>query len=626
VTSRVLELQNVITPDLLATRLTEKYITWDALRQIKKNDWEEIRRYVYATDTRQTTNSKTPWKNSTTIPKLCQIRDNLYSNYTATLWPKRKWLTWEANNIDSNSVAKRDAIINYMSWCIEQPTFKHEMDKIIQDYIDFGNCFATVEWADQRVEQKDGTQAGYVGPSIHRISPLDLVMNPTAENFMSSPKFVRSVVSMGELEDMLNSMSNDDNREANQALFHYLKDIRFQAREFQGDWSQKDHLYNMDGFTSFRAYLQSNYVEVLTFYGDWYDSYTETFEKNRVITVVDRHKLINNRPNPSWFGYPPIFHAPWRKKQDNLWGMGPLDNLVGMQYRMDHVENMKADIWDLVTYPVQKVKGFVEEYTWQPGEKIFVSDEGDVELVQPQVQIMQSNSEIAYLSGMMEEMAGAPKEAMGFRSPGEKTKYEVQRLENAASRVFQNKITQFEEQIVEPLLNAMLELARRNLSGVNAIRVFDDEFKIATFMTLTVQDITGIGRIKPVAARHFAEQAELIQNLTSLTGSGLWPVVQPHFSGIGLAKIIEDIFNLKDCQIVTPFISLAEQAEGQRQIQQLQQQLHQEAGTATGMGEDFDMDGGIPGGGGAQPAVKPGMGLQRNPPANATPTGTLGTQ
>ena len=626
-TNRVLDLRNVITPDTLATRLTEKYIQWDVLRQIKKVDWEEVRRYVYATDTRQTTNSKTPWKNSTTIPKLCQIRDNLYSNYTATLWPKRKWLTWEANNKDSNSVAKRDAIINYMAWCIEQPTFKHEMDKVIQDYIDFGNCFATVEWTDMRVEQADGNQAGYVGPSIRRISPLDLVMNPTAENFMVSPKFVRSVITMGELRDMMESMSNDDSREANIALYDYLKNLRFQSREFQGDWVQKDHLYAMDGFTSFRAYLQSNFVEVLTFYGDWYDADTDTFEKNRVITVVDRHKLIDNRPNPSWFGYPPIFHAPWRKKQDNLWGMGPLDNLVGMQYRMDHVENMKADIWDLVTYPVQKVKGFVEDYIWQPGEKIFVSEEGDVELVQPQVQIMQSNSEIGYLASTMEEMAGAPKEAMGFRSPGEKTKYEVQRLENAASRVFQNKITQFEEQIVEPLLNAMLELARRNLSGVNAIRVFDDEFKVATFMTLTVQDITGIGRIKPIAARHFAEQAELIQNLTSLTSSGLWPFVQTHFSGIGLAKIIEDVFNLKDCQIVTPYIFLAEQAEGQRQIQAIQEQLHQEAGTATGMGEDFDLEGGVPGGSNSPPPppVKPGFGLTNNPRANATPAGTLGT-
>jgi len=623
VTGKVLELQAVLVPDLLATRITERWLSWEGLRQPKKVDWEEVRRYVYATNTRQTSNSKNPWKNTTTIPKLCQIRDNLYSNYTATLFPKRKWLIWEANEADSNSRDKRNAIVNYMSWCIEQPTFKHELDKIIQDYIDFGNCFATVEWTDQRVQQPGYIQSGYVGPSVRRVSPLDLVMNPTAENFMSSPKIIRSIISLGELKDLLERMTNDENRDTYQELYRYLQDLRFQARTFSGDWMQRDRLFAMDGFGSFRDYLLSDTVEVLTFYGDWYDPYTDIFEKNRVVTVVDRHKLIGNKPNPSFFGYPPIFHAPWRKRQDNLWGMGPLDNLVGMQYRMDHVENMKADIWDLTTYPVQKIKGFVEDFVWRPGEKIFTSEEGDVELVQPDVNIMQSNSEIAYIASLMEEMAGAPKEAMGFRSPGEKTKYEVQRLENAASRLFQNKINQFEEQVVEPILNAMLELARRNLNGVQSIRVFNDDLKFATFQTLTVEDITGVGRIKPIAARHFAEQAELIQNLTSLTGSGLWPIVQPHFSGIESAKLIEDIFNLKDYSIVVPFISLQEQAEGQRQIQLLQEQLHQEMGTATGMGHDHDLG---PNGQPATPPPSPGMGLQRQPPANATPTGTIGTQ
>src|SRR5712675_1419111 len=108
-TGKVQELIDVLTPDLLATRITETWIQHDGFRQNWKQDVEEVRRYVYATDTRSTTNSINPWKNSTTIPKLCQIRDNLYSNYTATLWPKRKWLTWEAVNADSNSVEKRDA-------------------------------------------------------------------------------------------------------------------------------------------------------------------------------------------------------------------------------------------------------------------------------------------------------------------------------------------------------------------------------------------------------------------------------------------------------------------------------------------------------------------------------------
>ena len=166
---------------------------------------------------------------------------------------------------------------------------------------------------------------------------------------------------------------------------------------------------------------------------------------------------------------------------------------------------MKADIMDLVTYPVQKIKGFVEDFTWQPGEKIFVSEEGDVDLIVPNVEPLRLNTEAAYITQNMEEMAGAPKEAMGFRSPGEKTKYEVQRLENASARVFQNKITQFEEQLIEQALNAMLELARRNMVGTSVIKVFDDDFKISSFQELTVEDITGEGRIKPIVLRVLPE-------------------------------------------------------------------------------------------------------------------------
>lgn len=621
-TGAVMDLMNVITPDLLATRITEKYIQWETLRQVWKVEKEEIRRYIYATDTNYTPNVHNPWKNRTTIPKLCQIRDNLYSNYTATLWPKRKWLQWEANNSDSNSLAKRDAIINYISWCIEQPEFKHEFDKIIMDYIDYGNCFATVEWIDRRQLTDAKIASGYVGPMVKRVNPLDIVMNPTAENFLASPKIIRSIISLGELRDHLQRMSQDENTEEYMKLYEYLMNIRFQARTFQGDWITRDRLYQMDGFTSFRAYLLEDYCEVLTFYGDWYDRINDVFQKNRVITVIDRHVLIGNKPNPSYFGYPPIYHTPWRKKQDNLWGMGPLDNLVGMQYRLDHIENMKADILDFTGYPVQKIKGFVEDFVWQPAEKIFIGDEGDVDIVQPQINFQNMDMDINRYFSTMEEVAGAPKEAMGFRSPGEKTAYEVQRLENASSRIYQNKINQFEEQIVEEILNAMLELAKRNMVGSTAIRVFDDTFKVTSFQELNANDITGSGRIKPVAARHFAEQAELVQNLTNLTGSAMWQSVQPHFSGVVLSKIVEEVFDLKDYEVVRPFVALAEQADAQMYAQNLKERMMRQVGTATGMGGDFDVDQ-TPG---QKMTPQQPFGMKRQPPSNAEPGGMLETQ
>jgi len=588
-TGKVLELEGILTPDQEALRVADMWMEFNALRAVKIADWEEVRRYVYAVDTTSTTNSKLPWKNKTTIPKLCQIRDNLLANYMITMFPQRKWLIWEANEKNSNSRDKRDAITNYMSWVISQPSFKHEIEKIVLDYIDYGNCFATVQWIDERAQHNLQTQSGYIGPGVVRLSPLDIVFNPTAENFSNSPKIIKSIISLGEVKEMLQRMSTEENRAEYEELWDYLKNIREKASSFEGEWIQKDNLYAVEGFTSYRDYLRSNYCEILTFYGDLYNRDTDEFYKNHVFTIVDRHKLLSKKPNPSFFGTPPIFHAPWRKRQDNLWGMGPLDNLVGMQYRMDHVENMKADVFDLITYPVQKVKGFVEDFTWQPGEKIYVSEEGDVDLVVPQVQALQANFEIQNLERLMEEMAGAPREAMGFRTPGEKTKYEVQRLENAAARVFQNKIKQFEEQILEPLLNAMLELARRNMSAGATIKVFDDEFKVATFQDLSVEDITGVGRIKPVAARHFAEQADLIQNMTNLTGSPLWQTVQPHFSGVKLAQIIEKTFNLDDYEVVTPYIALAEQADAQKQVQALEEMLQTHTATASGQNGDYDL-------------------------------------
>lgn len=589
-TGKVLTITDILTEDREATRLTEQYMDWKMRRRLWESEQEETRRYVFATDTSQTSNSSLPWKNKTTIPKLCQIRDNLLANYLATLFPQDKNIEWKANEYDPDSVSKKEAIENYILWAMDQPKFKTEIIKALSDYIDEGNCFGTVEWIDERVEGEDKITSGFVGPAIKRINPFDMVMNPIAEDFVSSPKFIRSVISMGELKELLERMSNDENRDAYENLYKYMKELRFKARTYDGDWQIKDNFYAMDGFTSFREYLQSDTVEVLTFYGDIYDPHNDDFQKNRVIMVVDRHKVIVNKPNPSYFGYAPIFQCVWRQRPDNLWGQGPLHNLVGMQYRIDHVENMKADIFDLVTYPVQKVKGFVEEYTWQPGEKIFVSDEGDVEIIQPQVQVLQANMEIQNLERLMEEMAGAPREAMGFRSPGEKTKYEVQSLENAASRIFQMKIKQFEEQFLEPLLNAMLELARRNMTQAISISVFDDEFKAQSFQELTPEDITGSGRIKPVAARNFAEQAQLVQNLNALASSPMWSVVQPHFSSIKLAKMYENTFSMKQLQACVPYIALAEQADAQRLVNVLQEKLQRETMTATGMGEDYDME------------------------------------
>lgn len=583
-----LDVTDLMNLDKIACRISEYYVEWDTLRATKKSDWDEVRRYIFATDTTTTTNSQLPWKNKTTIPKLCQIRDNLLSNYMASLFPKRKWLTWEGDGPKDETKAKRDAIENYMKVVIDQPAFKKEVSKLIQDYVDTGNCFGTAEWTDARVTLEDKTQLGFVGPTARRISPLDIVFNPIASDFVSSPKIVRSVVTIGEAKKILNALSTDEDRDDIDEIFQYLLDLRGNASANpSGGFHEKDAYLQIDGFSSYTQYLSSGYVELLTFFGDMYDEERNTLYQNHIITVADRHKLVSRKPNPSFFGYAPIFHSGWRTRQDNLWAMGPLDNLVGMQYRIDHLENLKADVFDLVVFPPLKIKGFVEDFTWGPMEKIFCGDDGDVEVLAPEWNVLTVNSEIENLQATMEMMAGAPREAMGFRNPGEKTMYEVQRMENAYSRIFQNKIAQFEEQILEPLLNSMLELARRNLEPTQ-IRVFNEEFSLTDFQSLTPADITGNGRIRPLAARNFAEKAEVLQNLNTFMMSPAWADanVRVHWSGLKLSEMLEEFFDIEDYGLVSPYVMVSENADGARQSNVAEETVMMEAQTPAGTAED----------------------------------------
>lgn len=589
---KVLDIEDFIQADNLGTKIANQWHEWNMRRQPKIAQWKEVREYIYATDTSQTNNRSLPWKNSTTIPKICQIRDNLVANYMATLFPRRKWLRWIGDTESDNSKEKREAIVNYMASVIEHPRFKEEITKCVLDYIDYGNAMAMPEWVDETQELEDKTQVGYVGPMTRRLSPLDIVFNPVADSFRNTPKIVRTIVTLGEIKSQLESVSHDENYDANLKLWNYLKDVRDSVSTYGSELAVKNDFFQMDGFDSFTAYLMSDYCEILTFYGDIYDKHTDTFLRNHVISVVDRHKIIDKRPNPSYFGTTPIRHAGWRPRQDNIWAMGPLENLIGMQYRLDHIENNKADSFDLFNLPPVKIKGDVEKFQWGPLVQIHVGDEGDVEPMWPPGGLTQTaNVEIASLTALMEEMAGAPKEALGFRSPGEKTAYEVQRLENAASRIFQHRISQFEEQFLEPHLNDLLELAKRNMT-TSQVRVFDDELKFYTFMDLTSTDIAGTGRIKPIGARHFAEQAQLIQNMTNFYASavGQDQMVQSHFSSIKTAQLIEELLNISDYEIVQPFVRLAEQADAQRLAQSQEESVLMEAQTATGIENDYDMD------------------------------------
>jgi hypothetical protein len=61
----------------------------------------------------------------------------------------------------------------------------------------------------------------------------------------------------------------------------------------------------------------------------------------------------------------------------------------------------------------------------------------------------------------------------------------------------------------------MLEAARRNMDYADTIRVLDDDTGFL-LQEITKEDIKANGKIVPMGARHFAERAQRVQNLTQL--------------------------------------------------------------------------------------------------------------
>lgn len=551
--NKPLDVEQLVDADRVAYELANRWVSWDKLRAGWVEEKKELRNYVFATDTRTTSNRDLPWFNSTTTPKLCQIYDNLKANYTAAVFPNSNWMKWEADDQPSATKAKRDTIQSYMENKLRQSKFERDVDKLIDDFVLFGNCFATVEFVKEMNEVDGEIIPGYIGPRINRISPYDIVFDPTAPDFESTPKITRSLTTFGELK----KAGRDE---------EVLNKARYNRREVaSADRLTKTDGYIADGFSDIQHYYGSAYVEVLTFYGDMYDIESGELMENRKIEIIDRAYVLSNEPIASWLGKAPVFHAGWRNRPDNLWAMGPLDNLVGMQYRIDHLENLKADVFDLIAFPVLKIRGDVEDFEYKPGTRIIMGEEGDVSMLVPETTALNADMQIQILENKMEELAGAPRTAMGIRTPGEKTAFEVQSLQNSAGRIFQHKAAKFEMEFVEPALNAMLESARRNMDETDLIRVLDDETGAALFKSITREDIAAKGRITPVGARHFAERAQRVQNLSQLMQIKANPEIGVHLSGKVAARLFAE--ELGEDELYGENVAIEEQQETQSIMQ-----------------------------------------------------------
>jgi len=521
VARQTLTLDEVLRPDDLAAELSNKFMTWQNARTEWRSNKTELMSYLFATDTSHTSAQTTPWKNKTTRPKLTQIRDNLHANYINALFPSTNWLTWLPYELDPEYDKKKKAILRYMYSKINHPEseFYNTVSRLVLDYIDYGQVFGMGNnYFAPTYETDTSIVLTYQGPITQRVSPMDVVMDPSAVTAEKAPKIHREMMTMGDLHSLLRSEITEYNRSAIKRAIKKRNDVQAaMSSNSVGDITDSHVVaqYSVAGFGSPSLYFGSDSIEVLTFYGNYYDRAAKKYYHNRIIKVVDRSTVIMNMPNYTTNGSPIIRTVGWRLRPDMLWAMGPLDNLVGLQYRIDHLENMRADMFDATAWPTWFVQGdTVEAPTGEPGVPVFGDVDSRITSLAPNTMALNADLQIQNLENAMEEYAGAPRQAMGIRTPGEKTKFEVATLENNAGRVFQLKAAWFESQFLEPLLNDMLDGAARNIGDAGETFVYKDPVSgISEVIEITKQDLNLKGILRPMGARHFAEKANRFQSM-----------------------------------------------------------------------------------------------------------------
>jgi len=122
----------------------------------------------------------------------------------------------------------------------------------------------------------------------------------------------------------------------------------------------------------------------------------------------------------------------------------------------------------------------------------------------------------------------------------------------------------------------MLEFAKRNMNSADLVRVMDTDLGVVDFISITKEDITAKGKLRPIGARHYAARARLMQDMLGVFNSPVGQIIAPHISAKKLAKLIEEQMGFEQYQFVRENIAVAEQAETQRLVNQAQQSVQME--------------------------------------------------
>ncbi len=540
--------------DTIGARVSEQWSELQSKRSVNRSKWEEIEAYLFATDTQNLQLGM--HDHSTHIPITAEFKEELESLIFSALYPSEDFLGWRPYDSQAASKQKREKILAYIKNRHALNGFDKTLRKLVQDVVIYGNAFV-------QVVHRTSNTGGYSGPQPMRISPYDIVFDPSATNFKDTAKILRVVKPIGDFHKWCTEQGIEDE----------IRDKVIQRRYQKSVGSfidvNKNNQFLPDGFTSLQSYYDSGVVELLFMYGDIYDEDKGVLLVNQCYVVADRVTVVHSFEAKDVH----IFKASWSEKPDNLWSQGPLDKIIGMNYQINHRENSKSDALDRYIHPDRVFIGDVEEvYDSETGQTRYLAPEGGgVTDLSPDTTVLTADMHIDRLTAQSRAAAGLPPQLQGFRTQGEKTLGEVNSLMDAGMRKFIHKAEQFEIDLLEPMIRSEIILARENFTSMVQAQTVDEN-GLPTFLEVTEEDLKSNGVLVPIGARRFNLQNKQLNMINTLANSNLGQLIGGHMNTYALAQAVEELGGLQGFGIVEQFAAVDEQAEMQQHAAVAEQQ------------------------------------------------------
>lgn len=518
--------------------------------------WQEVEAFLYATDTNSISNAKNGHGHTTHIPLTMELKQDIEAIINSTLFPHEDWFIFRPAKREEAFLNRKKVVENYLKNIHRRNGFRPVVKTLTSDLAMYGNCFAEVVFENNTNENK----VGYIGPVVKRISPYDIVMDPTATSFEAAFKIKREILTTGEfLKRAQNTASQWNKKLVNQVL---------EGRTTGGGTpfldSAKNQQYVPAGFGTWDAYLKAGVVELLTYYGDIYNPDKKELLQDQKIVIADCTFELECSEIDTPTKKPYIYHAVWERKPDMLWGMGPLENVIGMNYQINHRENGKSDAMDKLLVPdIVRVGDVDEEYNDETGQvSYFAPEGGGVSEIRPDTSFLSSDLHIDRLINQSRRSVRLPGDLTGFRSAGEKTAFEVSSLADGAMRGHIHKAQDMEVQLLEPLLKAEVELAHQHLESVVEV-THETEDGLVEFLEVSPEDLNISGELIPMGARRFARKNQILSTLSQLSSTPLFQTAAPHISSKGAAKLLQELTETESHELFSENAAVMEGAEQQ---------------------------------------------------------------